>query len=187
MDEGLAGLVPVGGQEGPRHVDSAIAILCRDLFLAGDLGAWKKGAASRHGNDRHQDCRNDRASHAGHRARNWVLTLSNVRSYDESPFRTPVLPIQQAEEHETMALTKITPIPARVRWDRRHGRPTSVQMGDRQLMVRGLEAVRDETAAYPAERGPRITLLVDTDAGQASLVFDGRQRRWYVEALDQAA
>jgi len=47
--------------------------------------------------------------------------------------------------------------------------------------------VRDETAAYPAERGPRITLLVETDAGQASLVFDGRQRRWYVEALDQAA
>jgi hypothetical protein len=115
------------------------------------------------------------------------LTEPNVRSYDESPFRTPVLPIQQAEEHETMALTKITPIPARVRWDRRHGRPTSVQMGDRQLVVRGLEAVRDETAAYPAERGPRITLLVDTDAGQASLVFDGRQRRWYVEALDQAA
>ena len=58
-----------------------------------------------------------------------------------------------------MALTKITPVPARVRWDRR----------------------------YPAERGPRITLLVETDAGQASLVFDGRQRRWYVEALDQAA
>ena len=86
-----------------------------------------------------------------------------------------------------MALTKITPVPARVRWDRRHGRPTSVQMGDRQLTVRGLEAIRDETAAYPAERGPRITLLVVTDAGQASLVFDGRQRRWYVEALDQAA
>jgi len=86
-----------------------------------------------------------------------------------------------------MALTKITPVPARVRWDRRHGRPTSVQMGDRQLTVRGLEAVRDETAAYPADRGPRITLLVETDAGQASLVFDGRQRRWFVEALDQAA
>ena len=69
-----------------------------------------------------------------------------------------------------MALTKITPVPARVRWDRRHGRPTSVQMGDRQLTIRGLEAVRDETAAYPADRGPRITLLVETDAGQASLV-----------------
>ena len=86
-----------------------------------------------------------------------------------------------------MALTKITPVPARVRWDRRHARPLSVQMGDRQLTVRGLEAVRDETAAYPAERGPRITFLLETDGGQASLVFDGRDRRWFVEALDPAA
>ncbi|HEY7463869.1 MAG TPA: hypothetical protein VH987_05435 [Candidatus Limnocylindria bacterium] len=86
-----------------------------------------------------------------------------------------------------MALTKITPTPARVRWDRRQARPLSVQMGERQLTVRGLESVRDETAAYPADRGPRITFLVETDAGQASLVFDGRARRWFVEALDQAA
>lgn len=86
-----------------------------------------------------------------------------------------------------MALTKIRPVPARVRWDRRHARPVSVQIGDRRLTVRGLEAVRDETAAYPTARGPRITLLLETDAGQASLVFDGRQRRWFVEALEQAA
>lgn len=86
-----------------------------------------------------------------------------------------------------MALTKIAPIPARVRWDRQHARPLSVQLADRQLTVRGLEAVRDETAAYPANRGPRITFLVETDAGQASLVFDGRNRSWFVEALDQAA
>jgi hypothetical protein len=86
-----------------------------------------------------------------------------------------------------MALTKITPVPARVRWDRRHARPLSIHMGDRQLTVRGLEAVRDETAAYPAKRGPRITFLLETDRGQASLVFDGRRRRWFVEALDQAA
>jgi hypothetical protein len=86
-----------------------------------------------------------------------------------------------------MALIKITPVPARVRWDRRHARPLSVQIGDRHLTVRGLEAVRDETSAYPAERGPRITFLLETDRGQASLVFDGRDRRWFVEALDQAA
>lgn len=86
-----------------------------------------------------------------------------------------------------MALTKIQPIPARVRWDRQLARPRSVQLEDRQLTVRGLEAVRDETAAYPAGRGPRITFLVETDAGQASLVFDGTNGRWFVEALDQAA
>jgi hypothetical protein len=47
--------------------------------------------------------------------------------------------------------------------------------------------VRDETAAYPADRGPRMTFLVETDAGQASLVFDSRRRRWFVDALDEAA
>jgi len=29
--------------------------------------------------------------------------------------------------------------------------------------------------------------VVETDGGQASLVFDGRRRRWFVDALDEAA
>jgi hypothetical protein len=86
-----------------------------------------------------------------------------------------------------MALTKITPTEARVRWDRQKARPSTVRVGSRQLTVTALDAVRDETAAYPADRGPRITYLVETDAGQASLVFDGRRRRWFVDALDHAA
>ena len=86
-----------------------------------------------------------------------------------------------------MALVKITPLEARVRWDRRRARPTSIRIGNRQLTVTALDAVRDETAAYPAHRGPRTTYLLETDGGQASLVFDARRRRWYVEALDTAA
>lgn len=86
-----------------------------------------------------------------------------------------------------MALTKITPTQARVQWDRRQSRPSIVRVGGRQLTVTALDAIRDETAAYPADRGPRITYLVETDRGQASLVFDGRRRRWFVEALDEAA
>lgn len=86
-----------------------------------------------------------------------------------------------------MALTKITPTPAWVQWDRRLARPSIVRVAGRQLTVTGLEAMRDETAAYPAERGPRITYLVETDAGRASLVFDGQRRRWFVDALDEAA
>ena len=86
-----------------------------------------------------------------------------------------------------MALVKITPVPARVRWDRARSEPASVDVGKRRLSVTGLRAVRDEMAAYPASRGPRITLLLETDAGQASLVYDGRRGRWFVEALDQAA
>jgi hypothetical protein len=86
-----------------------------------------------------------------------------------------------------MALTRITPTPARVQWDRRNSRPARVRVAGRQLTVTGLDAMRDETAAYPADRGPRITYLVETDGGQASLVFDGRRRRWFVDALDEAA
>ncbi len=86
-----------------------------------------------------------------------------------------------------MALVAINPIEARVRWDRHAGRPTEVAWADRSLVVRRLEAVRSELSAYPIGRGPRITFVVDTDAGQAALVYDGRRRRWFVEAVDQAA
>ena len=91
------------------------------------------------------------------------------------------------EQKNRMALTKITPTTAHVRWDRARGRPAAVRVGGRQLIVTELDAVRDETAAYPADRGPRITYIVETDAGQASLVYDGRRRRWFVDALDEAA
>lgn len=87
-----------------------------------------------------------------------------------------------------MALTKITPVEARVSWDRRRARPSRVRWSGRQLGVTALDGVRDERSAYPAERGPRVTYLLRTDdGGQASLVFDGRRRRWYVEAIDRAA
>lgn len=86
-----------------------------------------------------------------------------------------------------MAMTKITPTPARVAWDRRQDRPRSVRVGERQLVVTGIDSIRDETSAYPASSGPRVTFLIETDGGQASLVYDGRRRRWFVEALEAAA
>ena len=86
-----------------------------------------------------------------------------------------------------MALMQIPPRAVRVSWDRVHSRPQAVRIGDRRLRVTGLDAVRDETAAYPADRGPRITFLVATDQGPASLVYDARRRCWFVEALDRAA
>ncbi len=85
-----------------------------------------------------------------------------------------------------MAMTKITPVRARVRWDRAQDRPASLLVGERRFVVNGVDAVRDEMAAYPLDRGPRITFLLDTDAGQASLVFDARGRRWFVEAMEAA-
>lgn len=86
-----------------------------------------------------------------------------------------------------MAMTHITPIRARVQWDRETDRPSSVEVGERRLHVLGIDSVRDEMAAYPRDRGPRVKFVLATDRGQASLVFDGRQRRWYVEALEAAA
>jgi hypothetical protein len=87
-----------------------------------------------------------------------------------------------------MALVQITPIPARVRWDRFADRPAEVSWPGHHLRVLELDAVRDERAAYPAERGPRVTFVLRTDdGGRASVVFDGRRRRWFLEAVERAA
>lgn len=86
-----------------------------------------------------------------------------------------------------MALTRIPPTPAAVRWDRQADRPREVQWADHRLTVRSLRSIRDERHAYRAERGPRLTMVVEADRGEAVLVFDARSRRWYVEALDLAA
>jgi hypothetical protein len=86
------------------------------------------------------------------------------------------------------ALVQIAPVEARVRWDRESHRPTDISWAGRHVRVTELDAVRDERAAYPADRGPRVTFVLRTsDGGRASLAFDGRRRRWYVEAVEIAA
>lgn len=80
-----------------------------------------------------------------------------------------------------------TPRPARVRWDRAEDRPSSVRWGGRELKVTRLAAVRDERHAYQADRGPQLTMEVETSTGNATLVFDAAARRWYVAKADQAA
>lgn len=85
-----------------------------------------------------------------------------------------------------MALVQIAPMEARVRWDRAANRPSEVSAGGRHLQVVHLDAVRDERAAFPAGRGPRLTLVLRTrDGGRASIAFDGR--RWMLEAVEPAA
>jgi len=87
-----------------------------------------------------------------------------------------------------MALVKISPIEAQVRWDRHADRPSEVRWHGHQLRITQIDAVRDERSAYPAERGPRVTLVLRTeDGGRASLVFDGRRGRWFLEAVERAA
>jgi len=85
-----------------------------------------------------------------------------------------------------MALVNVAPVRARVRWDRAANRPAEVTAGDQHLYVTDLDAVRDERAAFPAGRGPRLTLVVRTrEGGRASIAFDGR--RWFLEAIERAA
>jgi len=87
-----------------------------------------------------------------------------------------------------MALVQIPPVEAQVRWDHHRHRPTDVSWNGHHLRVTHLDAVRDERSAYPADRGPRVTFVLRThDGGRASIAFDGRRRRWFLEAVEQAA
>jgi hypothetical protein len=87
-----------------------------------------------------------------------------------------------------MALVAIPPVEAFVRWDRTADRPIEVRWSGGQHRVVGLDAVRDERSAYPADRGPRVTFVVRMDDGvRASLTFRGTDRRWFLEALEPAA
>jgi hypothetical protein len=87
-----------------------------------------------------------------------------------------------------MALVQIPPVEAHVRWDRTAARPAEISWQGHRVKVIRLDAVRDERSAYPAERGPRVTFLLGTDdGGRASVTFDGRRRRWFLEAVERAA
>ena len=86
-----------------------------------------------------------------------------------------------------MALIKIDPTEARVAWDRVRARPARIVASRRRLRVVALAGRRDELAAFPADQGPRITYVVETDHGQASVVFHPTTRRWYLEAIEEAA
>jgi hypothetical protein len=84
-----------------------------------------------------------------------------------------------------MALASITPVPASVGFDPDGRRPERIRFADRDLRVIRVGAVRDERAAYPAGRSPRLTVLVEVETGEAlELVFDTRSRRWFIDALD---
>jgi len=79
------------------------------------------------------------------------------------------------------------PTPALVHWDRSADRPSHIRWGGRMVRVTRLASVRDERHAYLAGRGPRLTMVVETQHGTATLVFDATAGRWYVETADQAA
>jgi len=64
------------------------------------------------------------------------------------------------------------------------GRPLEVRAAGKRLTVTALEAVRDETAAYPLDSGPRTVFVIRADGQRYRLVHLIRDRSWTLEELD---
>jgi hypothetical protein len=79
-----------------------------------------------------------------------------------------------------------TPIEVRVRCGWTDGRPRSVLMEHEQVPVISIDQVRDELAAYPADRGPRRIYDVRTPSARLRLTFERRRGRWLAEGLEAA-
>ena len=71
--------------------------------------------------------------------------------------------------------------------DARSGRPREIRAHGQRLAVTALESVRDETAAYPVEFGPRTVFVVTTADRRYRLVHLLNERRWTVEELDTSS
>ncbi len=67
------------------------------------------------------------------------------------------------------------------------GRPRSIRVGPDQLPVIAIERVREESAAYPLEIGPRTLFDVRTPHSRLRLTFEHRSRRWHVDGIDPRA
>ena len=67
--------------------------------------------------------------------------------------------------------------------DGRTGRPREIRAGGQRLAITALEAIRDETSAYPVDMGPRTVFVVRSDARRYRLVHLLGERRWTIEEL----
>jgi len=79
-----------------------------------------------------------------------------------------------------------TPTEVRVRCGWTDGRPRTVLVDDEQVPVISIDHVRDELAAYPADRCPRRIFDISTPGARMRLTFERRRRRWLVEGLEAA-
>lgn len=84
-----------------------------------------------------------------------------------------------------MAIVRVTPTPVAVRCGWLDGRPRSIRLGAKEVPVLRIEQVRDESAAYPTERGPRTIFEVTTPDARLRLTFEHRRRRWLLEGTEQ--
>ena len=85
-----------------------------------------------------------------------------------------------------MAIVRVTPTEVGVSTGLFDGRPRSIRMARERVPVISIANVRDELAAYPAERGPRRIFEVRTPDAVLRLAFERRKRRWLLEGLEAA-
>ena len=71
--------------------------------------------------------------------------------------------------------------------DNATGRPREIRSGGERIQVSALEAVRDETAAYPLDSGPRRVFVVLAGGRRYRLVHFIQDRRWTLEELEARA
>lgn len=63
------------------------------------------------------------------------------------------------------------------------GRPRAIRVGGQRLVVTAVEAMRDETAAYAPDAGPRQVFVVRSHRRRYRLIHLLRHGRWTVEEL----
>lgn len=83
-----------------------------------------------------------------------------------------------------MAMVEVYPMEVGVSCDPFSGRPRSVRIGPDEVRVVAVERIRDESAAYPVNEGPRTVFVVRTIKARLRMVFRHRDRRWLMEAIE---
>ena len=83
-----------------------------------------------------------------------------------------------------MTMVHVLPTEVSVSCDPFSGRPVAVRYGSELLRVLAIERVREESAAYRIEHGPRTLFVVRTPFNRLLLAFQHRSRRWLVDGVD---
>ncbi len=82
-------------------------------------------------------------------------------------------------------MVRVSPTEVRVHCGWFDGRPRSIRLGDEEVRVLQIEQIRDESAAYPVEHGPRTVFEVRTPNARLRLSFEHRRRRWLLEGMEK--
>jgi hypothetical protein len=86
-----------------------------------------------------------------------------------------------------MSMVELSPREIGVVCDLFTGQPRAVRVGPDTVPVVAIERIREETAAYPADRGPRTIFVVRTLQARLRLSFQHRERRWLMEGIEPGA